>query len=335
VRLVFSCQSWRMASEAIGTALELIKSVDACPKSPVNDWADGNWKCRPGNVDDFKRRLRTFQVPWWFNKPLCVSPIECARRGWVNAGEDTLSCELCSEEAHLERTLEGWLVNGSRVSVDVATAVHNCHSGFCPWRSHEVNAVPSQMSEQELCADIDKRLASLQPLKLWPVLADGFKDKATLTVLARAGWEYAGTAGAGSDSECIRCSVCLRVVAVESFQHEFASSSRTTDSGEPSPKVQRLEAGHLPPRRGLWSPKHSAFLDPYECHHFYCPLYSRIDDGLTDLARHLIRGHAAFAVRADPASGTGDPAERAGDTASTVQRAEEVLRMLDTILPPS
>jgi C3HC zinc finger-like len=40
------------------------------------------------------RRLRSFRPATWFCKPAPAGPIECARRGWVNAGQDLLSCEV-------------------------------------------------------------------------------------------------------------------------------------------------------------------------------------------------------------------------------------------------
>eukprot|EP01024_Parvocaulis_polyphysoides_P048881 TRINITY_DN4688_c1_g1_i1.p2 TRINITY_DN4688_c1_g1~~TRINITY_DN4688_c1_g1_i1.p2 ORF type:complete len:129 (-),score=9.83 TRINITY_DN4688_c1_g1_i1:398-727(-) len=42
-------------------------------------------------------RLTSFQAFSWFGKPQPLSPIECARRGWINETVDTLKCQLCEE----------------------------------------------------------------------------------------------------------------------------------------------------------------------------------------------------------------------------------------------
>jgi len=51
-------------------------------------------KARPWEREDLWRRLRTFRAGSWFCKPPPAGPVECARRGWVNAGQDLLSCEV-------------------------------------------------------------------------------------------------------------------------------------------------------------------------------------------------------------------------------------------------
>jgi hypothetical protein len=33
----------------------------------------------------------------WFVKPDLLSPVECAKYGWINIGEDWLKCEYCGE----------------------------------------------------------------------------------------------------------------------------------------------------------------------------------------------------------------------------------------------
>ncbi|KAK6148672.1 hypothetical protein DH2020_019584 [Rehmannia glutinosa] len=51
--------------------------------------------CRPWDRDDLFRRLSTFKSMTWFAKPQVVSPLECARRGWVNVDMDTIACASC------------------------------------------------------------------------------------------------------------------------------------------------------------------------------------------------------------------------------------------------
>lgn len=58
------------------------------------DAAEAAPKARPWERADLWRRLRSFRPATWFCKPAAAGPVECARRGWVNAGQDLLSCEV-------------------------------------------------------------------------------------------------------------------------------------------------------------------------------------------------------------------------------------------------
>ena len=46
-------------------------------------------------MDDFIKRLRTFKLVTWMCKPKELSPIECAKRGYINTTKDTISCTHC------------------------------------------------------------------------------------------------------------------------------------------------------------------------------------------------------------------------------------------------
>jgi hypothetical protein len=37
---------------------------------------------------------RTFKPETWFGKPQSASPPQCALRGWINTGTDTISCSM-------------------------------------------------------------------------------------------------------------------------------------------------------------------------------------------------------------------------------------------------
>jgi hypothetical protein len=77
---------------------------------------EGAPKARPWERGDLVRRLRSFRPATWFCKPAPAGPIECARRGWVNAGQDLLSCEV-----RLGPSLVVGVYNRERVPPDVAT----------------------------------------------------------------------------------------------------------------------------------------------------------------------------------------------------------------------
>ncbi|KAF9582604.1 hypothetical protein BGW38_010986 [Lunasporangiospora selenospora] len=49
-------------------------------------------KFLPWSREQFHSRLETFRPSTWFDKPKLVNAVECAKRGWINKGEDRLEC---------------------------------------------------------------------------------------------------------------------------------------------------------------------------------------------------------------------------------------------------
>ncbi|KAJ4768678.1 Nuclear-interacting partner of ALK [Rhynchospora pubera] len=89
--------------------------------------------CRPWERGDLIRRLATFKAMTWFAKPKVISPVNCARRGWVNVELDTISCEACGARLMFS-TPTSW----TSQQVDKAAAVFslkldNGHKLLCPW----------------------------------------------------------------------------------------------------------------------------------------------------------------------------------------------------------
>lgn len=213
------------------------------------------WKCRPTNLGDHRRRLGTFRTHWWFNKPVAVSPIECARHGWINVGPDTVKCECCGTDLSVERDGETWLVNGLPLSLEGpsaiawAEALAGGHGPFCPWRSHEAGiADPTKLADGELVEAVDERMRGLHSFLCWcPALdwgsggceggtrcadASGVQE---IEALARAGWEYGGNGPQGT--QMLRCAFCLRVLIVQSFTHwpiVAGDSTQDPSGGVPS-----------------------------------------------------------------------------------------------------
>jgi hypothetical protein len=48
--------------------------------------------------------LRTYKPATWFAKPDIISPLECARHGWVNDGMDLIKCNVCGEKLSFKYT---------------------------------------------------------------------------------------------------------------------------------------------------------------------------------------------------------------------------------------
>jgi hypothetical protein len=217
-------------------------------------------RCRPLNLTDYRNRLETFCGPWWFNMPLGISPIQCARRGWVNIGQDTLECRCCSEQLVVTSRGDGfsvsattaatggtdaaaggtrstsssgerfWAVNDVRVQAgkqDVeawSTLLVERHSPFCPWRIPDVVcADPVQQTDNEVLADVDRRENGLLAgLLHCPVMRDdGEKNSSVLSE-----FELLARAGwelgprTANGDATLQCSYCLRLVVIQSFRHK-------------------------------------------------------------------------------------------------------------------
>ncbi|KAL6842518.1 hypothetical protein ACP4OV_027362 [Aristida adscensionis] len=89
--------------------------------------------CRPWDRADLMRRLGTFKAMTWFAKPKVISPVNCARRGWINIEPDVITCEACGARL-LFSTPSSW----TQQQVEKAAAVFSLkldtgHKLLCPW----------------------------------------------------------------------------------------------------------------------------------------------------------------------------------------------------------
>lgn len=83
--LVYIKSSQHDSNSAENCSLTTVSSASAPAKGA---------KYRPWDRSDLFRRLRSFTSSKWFCKPECISPLECARRGWLNSKLDRLQCEV-------------------------------------------------------------------------------------------------------------------------------------------------------------------------------------------------------------------------------------------------
>ncbi|KAL0342425.1 UNVERIFIED_CONTAM: hypothetical protein Scaly_1905100 [Sesamum calycinum] len=84
--------SGRKRPHSSSTGTKLAGNVDSGSLFSVSATSTLAPACRPWDRDDLFRRLSTFKSMTWFAKPQVVSPLECARRGWVNVDMDTIAC---------------------------------------------------------------------------------------------------------------------------------------------------------------------------------------------------------------------------------------------------
>ncbi|GER38623.1 C3HC zinc finger-like [Striga asiatica] len=116
--------------------------------------------CRPWDRDDFFRRLSTFKSTTWFAKPQVVSPLECARRGWINIDMDTIACASCD-------ALE-------KAAAVFSLKLESGHKLLCPWINNACGEELAQfpvVSSTELIENYKKRFLALSNLIALPVIS--------------------------------------------------------------------------------------------------------------------------------------------------------------------
>ncbi|XP_041998177.1 uncharacterized protein LOC121748031 [Salvia splendens] len=129
--------------------------------------------CRPWDRGDLVRRLSTFKSMTWFAKPQVVSPLECARRGWVNVDMDTIACVSCNTRL-LFSTPSAW----GKQQVEKAAMVFSLkleggHNLLCPWTNNSCAEELAQfpvLSRASLIEDYKGRILSLSQLIALPVI---------------------------------------------------------------------------------------------------------------------------------------------------------------------
>ncbi|CAL9083334.1 unnamed protein product, partial [Musa textilis] len=89
--------------------------------------------CRPWDRGDLMRRLATFKAMTWFGKPKAISPVNCARRGWINVEMDVIACEACGARL-LFATPSSWpLQQVEKAAAVFSLKLDNGHKLLCPW----------------------------------------------------------------------------------------------------------------------------------------------------------------------------------------------------------
>ncbi|XP_047974739.1 uncharacterized protein LOC125216978 isoform X1 [Salvia hispanica] len=129
--------------------------------------------CRPWDRGDLVKRLSTFKSMTWFAKPQVVSPLECARRGWVNVDMDTIACVSCNTRL-LFSTPSAW----GKQQVEKAAMVFSLkleggHNLLCPWTNNSCAEELAQfpvLSRASLIEDYKGRILSLSQLIALPVI---------------------------------------------------------------------------------------------------------------------------------------------------------------------
>ncbi|KAJ2081396.1 mannosyltransferase [Coemansia sp. RSA 988] len=204
---------------------------------------------RPWSHEDLLERIATYKIHTWLTQSSRISPVRCARNGWINVDCSTLNCPMCS--AILLAQIPDDLNDEEEVRWigRLAEQLQSAHNAGCPWKGHpcasSVYSVPLATSREtvdEICqytADILKFRGHLpatdQPLSafergllrdLQHKVADVYKSTKEETVapdnsdvdsallLALFGWRI----DKAKPQPAVKCELCFRSAGLWLFQ---------------------------------------------------------------------------------------------------------------------
>eukprot|EP00727_Mastigamoeba_balamuthi_P013967 m51a1_g9193 putative glycoside hydrolase family 31 protein (2599) ;mRNA; r:85268-95290 len=130
----------------------LLASTDR-PRSRGEYGMAGTGACRPWDAEDFAGRVGTFAADTWLGKPAELSPLECARRGWVNSALDTLTCPVCSARvSFVSPPRIGSSLPPPRPVAEWREQLNSKHTAQCPWRN---NPAPLSLCQPPAAATLE------------------------------------------------------------------------------------------------------------------------------------------------------------------------------------
>ncbi|KAJ1819947.1 hypothetical protein LPJ56_003542 [Coemansia sp. RSA 2599] len=240
-------------------------------------------KFRPWSREDLLARISTFKIHTWLIQSPKLSPVKCARSGWINVDCSKLRCTACSavliaelpeDLTDSEETL--WIER-------LGQQLQSSHSGSCPWKGHEcaasVYSVPLATSKEtvdDLCQqaadilafsdhfpDIEHPLTAFQSSLLRALAAPVLELSASKSgesrpdddqvmaslVLALFGWRK----DLSIPRPTVKCELCFRSVGLWLFGKKNASAKEGADA------AGRAEMPGAEPRAFVVDGEHRAF----------------------------------------------------------------------------
>ncbi|KAJ2761258.1 hypothetical protein IWQ56_005297 [Coemansia nantahalensis] len=126
--------------------------------------AGATGKCRPWSTEDLLARIGTYKMHTWLALSPALSPVRCARNGWVNSDCNTLECRACSAVLIAEIPDDLAVDEEVRWVGRLAEQLQSSHDAECPWRGHACSgstySVPL-LTSREAVDDICQRAAEL------------------------------------------------------------------------------------------------------------------------------------------------------------------------------
>ena len=227
----------------------------------------------PFSYSDFLERLSTFSSALhWFGMPKSLSPLQCARFGWINVDRNMLQCCHCREYLFagggggggLSAAVVGGETSGEEEEGLVKRVQKDGHAALCVW-----NECPSP---EEFCTTVrvdgwEERLASLsefvqQGVALDPAFVRHIREQeggaailvSGLVALACCGWEAQKRAG---EECCLSCRLCNSVILLSAD----VSSQQGSQQGSQRTIKSELYQKDCPP----------GFIHPINEHRYFCP----------------------------------------------------------------
>ncbi|CAB4400418.1 uncharacterized protein OCT59_011004 [Rhizophagus irregularis] len=192
----------------------------------------------PIDKNDFMRRLATFMDSTWFVKPDLLSPVECAKYGWINIGEDWLKCEYCGECMLVKIVPDIELEE--RLIEQYHKGLTSAHSITCPWRERHcddyIYKIPLSVHVEILKEFQARTLSLIQLNDKLPIIKTELTEEFIETIisvmpqesktverdiLAAAGclslfrWEYELIDGL----DMLKCPFCFRKCALFNYRN--------------------------------------------------------------------------------------------------------------------
>ncbi|XP_010925035.1 uncharacterized protein [Elaeis guineensis] len=135
--------------------------------------------CRPWDRGDLMRRLATFKAMTWFGKPKVISPVNCARRGWINVEMDVIACEACGTRL-LFSTPSSWTMQQvEKAAAVLSLKLDNGHKLLCPWIDNacdETLALFPPTPPSALVGSYNERSSTLLHLSALPIISSSAID---------------------------------------------------------------------------------------------------------------------------------------------------------------
>ncbi|XP_034019435.1 nuclear-interacting partner of ALK isoform X2 [Thalassophryne amazonica] len=288
-----------LLSEGVSTT-ETQASSEQADLKDVEDKTSTQAPCEATNKEAFFSRVESYSCLKWAGKPRALSPLMCARYGWISVGSDMLKCSSCQAflSASLRPTVD-FEKYESRIA-EISKQLQTQHGKFCPWPDFpcperfwqvpacELSAVltaflerfqstcllaqqlpamkPDQLKSMSLTEDVISVILQLieeeEKRKGGTLCSEPLAVQVAACIVSLCGWA-ASPALHAMNLPILTCSYCMRKVGLWNFHQMQAMGG---DSGAlqnaPNPPAPAAAAIPAPPNEGQTDPSVPASLTP-------------------------------------------------------------------------
>ncbi|CAM1328957.1 Uncharacterised protein PB.8751, partial [Pycnogonum litorale] len=223
-----------------------------CSSSVSDSWSDFSYRvstfCKPNNIFA------------WFMKPPELSPIQCARYGWILHSDDAIRCITCQKmiSAKIPPPEDGLSLYHQCVK-SVAEDLKNGHLSCCPWPSnHTPESFLSvcHLNREDLINCLVNAVHSLTTNSYLPPIDQAFLEKDVqeslrkiqdslfadisdeVFLLAVTGWTLRHGPDKFENFEYLKCERCFHSVGICSFK---SGSLKSEDELSSTPDIPSRE----------------------------------------------------------------------------------------------